>query len=493
MTSALVIGAGLGGLATACRLAHNGYTVTVVEKGDRAGGRCGRFQRDGHHFDTGPTVMVLPHVWAETFGCVGERLEDHVDLRRADPTYKVGFGDGSTLTLTSDLTAMQARLESIEPGAFGALLRYLNEGHRHYTLAMPLLAERRVPTWLEMLDPAVLAMLARTKVLRRHYGNVRRYFSDPRLLSAFTFQDMYLSLSPFEAPATFSLLQYTEFAHGIWFPMGGTYTLVEALAGIAEDRGARFLYETSVKRVNVDGRRVTGVTLGDGRQLDSDIVIANADLSYVYRCLLPPDGMAKRLERKRYSCSTVMFHWGVDKLYSQFELHNIFLADAYKRTSDQILKDLTLADEATFYLHAPARVDPSLAPEGQETLSVAVPVGHIDDAAPQDWEAIRERARRQVLERLALAGAGDLEEHIKFEESVTPLDWLKRYNLTKGSTLGLGHNLSQLSLFRPRNRHARYRNLYFAGASTHPGSGMPAVLLSARFAAERVMKDVGAA
>jgi phytoene desaturase len=491
MKSVLVIGAGIAGLATAARLAHSGYAVTVVEKGKEPGGRCGRFVRDGHHFDTGPTVIVLPRIWRETFRSVGERLEDHLGLCRVEPGYQAYFADGSSLSLTPDLAMMHSQLEAMEPGSFHAFLRYLDEGHRHFALAMPYLAERPAPTLLQAGSPRMLLSLLRTKVLTPHYRNVGHYFSDPRLKSAFTFQDMYLSLSPYEAPATFSLLPYTEFAHGVWFSMGGTYRLVTALVRAAEMNGVVFQYGTPVEHIDCDGRAVTGVTLVGGQRLEADIVVANADLSYVYRCLLPPDGMGQRLERKRYSCSTIMFYWGVDRQYPQFGVNSIFLADAYRRTSEQILEDLTLADEATFYLHVPARLDPSLAPAGQDTLSVAVPVGHIDDTAPQDWDELRARARRQVLDRLAQAGAGDLEEHIKFEASGTPLDWLSRYNLTKGSTLGLGHNLTQMSLFRPRNRHSRYRNLYFAGASTHPGSGMPAVLLSARFAAERVMQENG--
>jgi phytoene desaturase len=269
------------------------------------------------------------------------------------------------------------------------------------------------------------------------------------------------------------------------------YRLVEALTGIAERSGARLMYSAPVERININGRRAAGVTLADGRQMQADIVVANADLPYVYRSLLPNDGTAKRLARKRYTCSTVMFYWGVDKQYPQFGPHNLFLADDYRQSLDRVLKDHTLPDEPTFYMHTPVRIDPSLAPEGQDTLVVVVPVGHINDAAPQDWAAIRKRARQLVLERLAQIGAHDLEEHIKFEVSYTPRDWLNRYNLVKGSTLGLGHNTMQMAYLRPSHRHARYRNLYFVGASTHPGSGLPAVLLSARFATERVLQDAG--
>jgi phytoene desaturase len=302
---------------------------------------------------------------------------------------------------------------------------------------------------------------------------------------------MYLSLSPYEAPATYSLLPYAELTGGVWFPMGGMGRVVEALTSIAERSGVQFVYNAPVKQINVDGRQATGVTLADGRQIRADIVVANADLPYVYRCLLPDDGTAKQLERKRYTCSTVTFYWGVDRQYPQLRPHNMFLASEYRQGFDRVLKDLTLPDEPSFYVHAPARVDPSLAPEGQDTLMVVVPVGHINDAAPQDWSAIQKQARELVLQRLAQIGVNDLDEHIKFEVSYIPHDWRRRYNLAKGSTLGLAHNLMQMGYLRPHNRHARYRNLYFVGASTHPGSGVVTVLISARLTTERILEDAG--
>jgi phytoene desaturase len=489
--NALVIGAGIGGIATAARLACHGYRVTVLEKGERAGGRCHRLVKDGHYFDTGPTLFLMPEIYAQTFASLGERLEDHLDLRRIDPTYHIHFADGSTLAQTSDLNAMQAQLEAIEPGSFGGFLRYLYEGHRHYKLALPHLVERSFHDLLDFCNLKNLFLLFRLKLLARHYDNVGNYFDDPRLKAAFTFQDMYLSLSPYEAPATYSLLQYAELVGGVWFPLGGMGRIVEALTDIAERSGARFMYNTPVAQINVDGRRATGVTLANGRQIGADIVVANADLPYVYRCLLPHDGMVKRLERKKYTCSTITFYWGVDKPYPQLKTHTLFLGDNYRQSFDRILKDLTLPDEPSFYVHAPARVDSSAAPHGQDTLMVVVPVGHINDAAPQNWAAIQKQARQLVLQRLAKIGVDEVDKHIKFEVSYTPLDWQSRYNLTKGATLGLGHNLMQMGYLRPQNRHARYRNLYFVGSSTHPGNGVATVLVSARLTSGRILQDAG--
>ena len=493
MVSVLVIGAGIGGIATAARLARHGFRVTVAEKCEQAGGRCGRLDRDGHRFDTGPSLFLMPELYAQTFADLGERIEDHLDLHRVDPTYHIHFHDGSSLALTSDLNAMAARLEAIERGSSGGLLRYLCEGNRHYELALTNLVGRSFNSVLDYCSLKNLLLLYRLKILIKHYDNIGRYFEDHRLKAAFTFQDLYLGDSPSQVPAVFSLLQYTELAHGVWFPMGGMYSIIEALKVIAEKHGVRFLFDAPVERIDVEGRRATGVTLADGRRLAAEVVVANADLPYVYRCLLRERGRAGRLKRKRYSCSTLMFYWGVSRQYPQLRTHNLFLAGDYPSDFDRIVLDHDLPEEPSFYVHAPARIDPLLAPKGQDTLMVAIPVGHIDDTVPQDWPVFQARARQSVLRRLAELGVADLEDHIKFEMRVTPGDWQSRLNLARGASHGLRHSLSQMAYLRPHNRHHRYRNLYFVGASTHPGTGLPTVLVSARLTAERILQDASVA
>ncbi len=487
----LVIGAGIGGIAVAARLAQKGYKVTVIEKNECPGGRCGHLVVDGHHFDTGPSLFVMPELYAQTFADLGERMEDHLDLRRVDPTYYIHFGDGTCLALTSDLQVMKTQLEAIEPGSFGGYLRYLNEGYQHYRLSLAHLVKRNFCNLLEFYSPKNLLLLFRLKTPIKHYDNIGNYFHDSNLKAAFTFQNMYMGLSPFEASAIFSLLQYTELADGIWFPMGGMRRIIEALMGIAEKWGVQFMFGTPVEQINVDSNRTTGVTLSDGRELQADIVVANADLPYVYRHLLPDDGTADRLERKKYGCSAIVFYWGVEKRYPQLKTHNLFLARYYRQSFDPIFKDLTMPDEPSFYVHAPVRIDPSLAPEGQDTLMVAIPVGHLNDTASQNWKAIQKRAREVILQRLQKVGISDMKEHIKFEYSFTPPDWLSRYNLTKGSTHGLSHHLTQMGYLRPQNRHRKYPNLYFVGASTHPGTGLPTVLVSTLLVTERILQEFG--
>ncbi len=484
--SILVIGAGIGGITAATHLARAGHAVTVLEKNDGPGGRCGRFDRDGHRFDTGPTLMVMRPVYEAEYRALGASLSERLELHQVDPTYRLVFDDGSQLALTSDRAAMQRQLDSIEPGSFDGLQRYLREGGRHYGVVVDRLVNRDFRRPTDQFSPRNVDLLFRLKPLVKHYRNMASYFDSPRLKSAFTFQDLYVGLSPFDAPATFSLLPYTEWAHGVWFPRGGMYSIVETLVDLARDAGVEFRFGTTVSRIDTQADRARGVLLADGSRLTADVVLANADLPYVYRELLPDRGVARSMSRKQFSCSAISFFWGLDRTYDTIGPHTLFLADDYRENFVSIVRDLSLPANPSVYLHAPARLDPSMAPAGEDTLTAIIPVGHLSDARGQDWDQLRERAREHVFRRLRTIGITDIEAHIKFEEATTPVSWAERHNLAKGSTHGLSHTLTQMAYLRPSNRHRRYRNLYFVGASTHPGTGVPMTMVSGRLVAQRI-------
>ena len=491
--TAVVIGAGIGGIATAARLAKNGYEVTVLEKNETPGGRCNQIVRDGHRFDIGPTLFLMPEVWEETFASLGEKMSDHLDLRRIDPTYKVHFEDGLELELTSDIGKMQTQLEKVEKTAFTGFLNYIAEGSKHYKISLEKFVGRNFFNIFEYFSLSNLPLIFQLKALGKHYKNTSRFFKDERLKAAFTFQNMYLGLSPYDAPATYSLLQYTELAEGVWYPMGGMYAGIQALVKVAEKHGVKFIYNAPAKRIHVNETKVVGVEVEDGRNFHADIFVGNADLPYIYDQLLPDRAEAKKLvEDKLYTCSTIMFYWGVDKEYPQIGHHNIFLGGDYKASFDQIFNDHTLPEMPSFYVHAPKRTDSAAGPEGKDTLYVLVPVGHLDARSKQDWDALVKRARETVLTRLASElGVTDLQHHINFEMVYQPKVWKERFNLVNGAAFGLSHNFWQVGYLRPHNRHKKYKNLYFAGASTHPGTGLPIVLLSARLTTERILKEEG--
>lgn len=490
--TALVIGAGIGGIATAARLAKNGYDVTVLEKESTPGGRANQIIKDGHRFDIGPTLFLMPEVWEETFASLGETMSDHLDLRRIDPTYKVHFDDGLQLELTSDIGKMQTQLEAVDKTAFTGFLNYIAEGSKHYKMSLEKFVGRNFYNIFEYFSLKNLPLIFQLKALDKHYRNTGRFFKDERLKAAFTFQNMYLGLSPYDAPATYSLLQYTELAEGVWYPMGGMYAGIQALVKVAEKLGVKFIYNAPVKRIHARKLKVESVETMDGKQWNADIFVGNADLPYIYKELLPDAKEAKKLDEKLYTCSTIMFYWGVKKQYPQIAHHNVFLGGDYKASFDQIFEDHTLPEVPSFYVHAPARTDSAAAPKGEDTLYVLVPVGHLDARTEQDWDALVNRARKTVFARLEKEmGISDLKESIKFEIVYQPKTWKERFNLEKGAAFGLSHNFWQVGYLRPQNRHKQFKNLYFAGASTHPGTGLPIVLLSARLTTERILKEAG--
>jgi phytoene desaturase len=488
--TAIVIGAGLGGIAAAARLAKNGYKVSVFEKNSQPGGRCGQLTSNGHRFDTGPTLFLMPEVFEETFRALGHDMKDHLELERVDPTYTIRFDDDLELTLTGDLHRMRTQLEKIEPGSFNRFLAYLMEGRNHYTVSLERFVGRNFLNLAEYFSPANLPLLFKLKALQKHYNNMGRYFRDERLKASFTFQNMYLGLSPYDAPATYSLLQYTELVDGIWFPKGGMYRVVESLVKIGEDLGVAYHFNSPAARIIVEGNRAAGVELENGKRITADVVVANADLPYVYRHLLDDKKETARLDKLKYTCSALTFYWSMAKVYPQLGMHNVFLGNEYKSSFERIFQDYTLPDMPSFYIHAPARIDPTAAPSGKDTLMGLVPVGHIAPHTAQDWKAIIKRARNRMITRLQRIGITDFEENLLSEVNYSPQDWQKLYNLEKGAAFGLSHNFTQVGYLRPRNRHARLHNLYFTGASTHPGTGLPIVLLSARLTTERIMNEM---
>jgi phytoene desaturase len=307
---------------------------------------------------------------------------------------------------------------------------------------------------------------------------------------AYTFQNIYVGQSPFDSPALFSMVPAAELTEGSFFPKGGMYTIVEKLLNEAHSSGVIFNYNKPVKKINVSGKKAQSIILEDGSEIYADIIVANADLPYVYRKLLPDRLKSRRLDSMKYSASAICFHWGLDKVYPQLGHHSVFLSDEFRDGLDKIFKDKSVSDHPSFYVHAPARTDPNAAPAGQDTLSFIVGSGHVDKTKTQDWEALKERTHNALIQRLKQLGMNDIEEHIKFEICYTPETWESACNISRGSVFGsLAHNLLQMGYFRPHNQHSRYKNIFFVGGSTHPGNGIPNVLLSAKLTAERILKN----
>ncbi len=489
--NAIIIGAGIGGLATSLFLAQKGYKVSIYEKNSAPGGRCGQLIRDGHRFDLGATMLMMPGVYHEVFDLLGLELREGKEIVPLENLYTIFFDDCSRLAFSTDSEKMRQQLEKIEPGSFVKERDYVETGYRIYNLGMSRLVARNFYNLFQMVNPKNIPLLFKLKAFTPHYKYAGRFFRNEHLRMAYTFQNIYVGQNPFTSPALFSMIPAAELTEGSFFPAtGGMYNIVERLLGEALKLGVSINFNSPVSRILISGNRAKGILLEDAKTIEADLVISNADLPYAYRELLPDRRRSERIERMKYSCSALCFHWGLDKTYPQLDQHNVFLSDNFREGLNKIFREKTIGDNPCFYVHAPARNDPSAAPPGCDTISVAVGIGHVDRKMPQDWEKIKDNTRKAVLERLRKQGLDDLEKHVRFEICHTPESWETGCNISRGAVFGsLGHDIFQMGYFRPHNRHDKYLNLYFTGGSTHPGNGIPNVLISAKLVSERILKE----
>ena len=487
--TAVIIGAGIGGIATSIYLAKNGLKVSVYEKNSSPGGRCGQLIRDGHRFDLGATMLIMPEIYRDIFGSLGIPLFENPDIIRLKDLYNIYFDDNKVISFSPDEDIMKSQLERVETGSFKKSQKYVADGYEIFQTGMAKLINRNFYNIFQFANPRIIGLLIKLKTYISNYRYASKFFRHTHLRMAYTFQNIYVGQSPFDSPALFSMVPAAELTEGSYFPVGGMFSIVEKLLSEARSVGVQFHYNSPAENIILNGKRAKGISLENGSEIGADIVIANADLPYVYRRLLPDRRISRKLDNMKYSCSAVCFHWGIDKVYPQLGQHSVFLSDGFREGLDRIFKDKSVNDNPSFYVHAPARTDHSAAPANQDTLSIVVGSGHLDPLKKQDWGDVRDKTRIAVIKRLKQAGLKDIEEHIKFEICYTPESWENACNISRGSVFGsLAHNLMQMAYFRPHNQHGRYRNIYFVGGSTHPGNGIPNVLISAKLTAERILK-----
>ena len=488
--SAVIIGAGIGGITTAIYLAKQGFRVSVYEKNSSPGGRCGQIMRDGHRFDLGATIYLMPEVYRMVFDSLGTSADKLFESTPLPTLYKIYFLDGIQLAFTTDKDKMKDQLEKLEAGSFEKSQHLQQEGYRLFQLAMNKLIGRNFFHLFEFVNLKNIFLLINLKTHIRHITYIRRFFRHKHLQTAFTFQNIYVGQNPYHAPALFSMIPAAELTEGTLFPVGGMSAITRKLVDMAEELGVRFVYDEPVIKIKTEGKRATGIVLQNGSLVRASVIVANADLPYVYRELLPNKSIAKRLNRLKYTCSAIVLHWGLDKIYDELGHHSVFLSGSYKANLKKIFRQKSLSADPSFYVHAPVRSDKTAAPPGHDALSVIIPAGHLDERYNHNWNELKNEARTSVIDRLKKMGLTDLEDHIKFEICYLPQTWKSIFNLSRGATFGsVGHNIFQMGYFRPHNRHRLYRNLYFAGGSTHPGNGIPLVLLSAKLTSERILKE----
>lgn len=461
-------------MSCAARLARRGFSVEVFERLPCPGGRANIIEDKGFKFDTGPSFVLMPDFFREVFDYCGEHLEDYLDLRALDPSYKLFYADGDTFTVHKDSLKTMEEVERLSPGAGAGFEGFIKETGRIYNQVRPLLY--KCFTAKAMANPRYWGLVPKIRAFDSYWKLAKKFFKSDKLCYAFTFEAMFMGVSPYDAPAFYSVISYADHAQKIYHPMGGMYQIPLALEKLAKKFGAQFHYSSEVKDVH---RLPQGVGIEvNGQRLAFDAVIANADYAYTQSELL-----RRNIPDYKYSCSVYLLYLGLKKKIHGLEHHNLFFAKDLDRNLRQIFKDKVLPDDPSFYVHVPTLTDPSLAPEGKDIFYLLVPVPNLQKAQPEmpKWE---QSVRARVFERVNKIAGSNIEELIETERKFYPHDFISRYNIKFGATFGLAHNLMQSAFFRPANFDSRIKGLYFAGASVQPGGGLPVVIASSRIAAE---------
>lgn len=480
-------------------LAKAGCRVRVFERHGTPGGRTSSLREGGYRFDLGPTFFLYPRILTEIFAECGYDYAKEVPMKRLDPQYRLVFGEGPNqkpgqLDCTPDVDRMEAEIARISPGDAGGFLRFIKDNRSKLESFTPIL-ESPFDKLTDLLRPEVLKSAPLLRPWRSLHSEVGRYFKDPRLQLAFTFQGKYLGMSPFQCPSLFSILAFLEYEHGVHHPIGGCGQVSQRMSEIVGELGGEVHLNEPIEKLGFDGRRVTSVTTSKGHH-DVDSLVINSDFAQTMTELVP-DHLRRRwknrsLAKKQYSCSTFMMYLGIEGDLPGLAHHTIYLAPEYQQNLADIEQGRPLADDCSVYVQAATQTDPTLAPEGHSTLYVLVPTANLGASEGTiDWSKETPRMREVVFRQLEKLGIKDLESRIRVERVVKPTDWRDEHHIYRGATFNLAHNLGQMLCFRPHNRFEDLNGVYLVGGGTHPGSGLPTIYSSARIATDALLDDLG--
>ena len=483
----IVIGSGFGGLAAAIRLVQQGHHVVMLEKRDKAGGRAYVYEQDGFTFDGGPTIITAPWLIRELFERSGKRTEDYVTLVPIDPFYNIRFEDGSVFRYTGDRAEMIEQIRRFSPSDVPGYLRFAEATEAIFRAGMALI-DTPFERITDMLR--VAPALARLRADRSVAAFVNSHICDPRLRQVFSFHPLLVGGNPFQSSSIYALIHTLEQRWGVWFAMGGTGTVVRALVRLFDELGGTLRLSCEVDEIIVDeaSRRATGVRLAAGEILLADAVVSNGDVAQTYMRLVPAPMRRKytnrRLERMRYSMSLFVIYFGTNRRYDTVAHHEILMGPRYEGLLDDIFSKKSLSGDFSLYLHRPTATDPSLAPPGCDSFYVLSPVPHL--AGDTDWSTAAGPYRDAIIAYLEARYMPELSRHIVTERVIDPRHFRDTLNSYLGSAFSVEPILTQSAWFRPHNRSEDIANLYFAGAGTHPGAGIPGVLSSGKIVADLI-------
>ena len=490
MKKVAIIGSGFGGLALAVRLLGRGYKVTIFEKQEKVGGHAYQLKKDGYTFDMGPSLITATDIIDDVFKSVGEKREDYLEYIPLDPYYRIYFHDKTFIDYNGDSEAMKSQLAKFNINDAKAYNKFMEYSSKLYKIVI---SDRMgSQPFLSLKDflraaPKIIS----TKSMLSCYTNVKFFFKDFRSRFIFSFHPLFIGGSPFNSPSLYLMIPYLEKVGGVWFTKGGMYSLVEALEKVFKKHGGIVKTSTEVHKILLDNKKAIGLKTVNGEER-FDLIVSNAHFAHTYKDLLNEENLSKWKKKNvnniKYSMSCYLAYIGTKKQYPELKHHTLILSERYKGLIDDIFKNKILADDFSMYLHVPSKTDASMAPEGCESMYVLIPVPNL--LGNVDWKVQKEVFTKKVLNFLEYDfGMKDLQKNINFLEVFTPMDFLSERNNYLGSAWGVQPTLFQSANFRPHNRSEDIENLYLVGASTHPGAGVPGVLLTAETTEKLILKD----
>ncbi len=467
--------------------------MTVVEKNARPGGKVNLLERDGFRFDTGPTILTMPQEILRLFSDLGRDPADYIELHQFEPIYRAHFRDGTRFELHTDEADTLEEIRRIAPRDVDNYRRFMRRTDRIWQAIDETLFNQLFLSWRDFFRPDVLRAGMQVDALRSLYSRVDRLFDDPHIKQLFMFQAIYVGASPRQTPATYSVIPYLEQQQGVWFPKGGLYSIVEGAMRLAAELGVTVRCSAPVAQIRVEQGRATGVELESGDFLPADIVLSNADLVHTYGDLVPAEARhkydAKKLASFDPSSSAFILYLAVGREYPQLVHHNIYFSSDYDQEMREIFEEKRMPRDGSWYICAPTRTDPTLAPPGCEALYVLALAPALGPASP-DWERDKQAIAQRLIDRMeSEAGLSDIRDHIRWQECFTPRDFETVFNGNRGSIFGLSAITQQTAFFRPPNRSEDVRGLYLVGGSTQPGGGVPIVMIGGRLVATLIEQE----
>lgn len=487
---AIVIGSGLGGLAAAIRLQSTGFQTTIFEKRDLPGGRAYVFKDNGFTFDAGPTVITAPHCLEELFELSGRKLSDYIELIPVEPFYRLKWEDGYTFDYGSSMEETLEQIKEKSPKDVSGYLKFLEYSKKVFHEGYTKLVHVPFLNWWSMIR--VSPQLAKLSAHKSVYSQVSKFIKDPHLRQAFSFHSLLVGGNPFDTSSIYTLIHFLERKWGVTFPRGGTGALVRALVKLFEDLGGVIHCNSEVDRIVEENGRIKSVYLKSGEKFETDVVVSNADVMHTYDKLLQDvslvESQRKRLSQMKYSMSLFLIYFGTKKTYPDMAHHTVLFGPRYRELLKDIFHNGTLSDDFSLYLHAPTRTDPNLAPPGHEAFYVLAPVPNLSKNEI-DWDVEGPKYAEKVLTYLEERYLPGLKENLVTKRIFTPKDFEKELNAHVGSAFSLEPLLTQSAFFRTRNRDDKLKGMYFVGAGTHPGAGVPGVVNSAKATVGLIIED----